>query len=116
VNGRPEGAVKLAAVVLDRRADGNKLGEVLAPLVAPDIQAHPDNPVGAKLIRSSSMRVHRQLACVVHRLGEHGHLLVLAVAGLLEADVVDARADHQAQRSKSGLAHQQEFVDRQVAS
>ena len=91
-------AVQRAAGVLDRRADGDELGEVLAPLVAPDVQAHADDAVRAQLLGLLLHARHRELAGLVHRLREHGQLLVLAVAGHLQADVVDARADHEPER------------------
>ena len=94
MNGRPEGArCSSPPRVLDRGADGDELGQVLAPLVAADVEPHADDAVGAELLGLLLHPRHRQLARLVHRLREHGHLLVLAVArDLLEADVVDARA------------------------
>src|SRR5262249_52309889 len=58
---------------------------------------------------------HRQLACRVHGLRQHAQLLALRHVGVLEADVVDRRADHQPDRIESGLLHEQELVDRQIA-
>ena len=73
-----------AARVLDRGADGDELGEVLAPLVAADVEAHADDAVGAELLGLLLHPRHRELARLVHRLREHGQLLVLAVAGHLQ--------------------------------
>src|SRR3984957_18479971 len=42
------GTVKDAVAVLDGCADGDELGHVLAPLVAPDVQAHADDAVCAE--------------------------------------------------------------------
>jgi hypothetical protein len=70
VNGRPFGARWSSPPVLDRRADGDELGHVLAPLVAADVEAHADDAVGAELVGLLLHARHRQLAGVVHRLGE----------------------------------------------
>jgi hypothetical protein len=51
---------------------------------------------------------------VVHGLREHLELLVLVPPAELEADVVDARPEHQPQRPEPGLADEQELVHRQV--
>jgi hypothetical protein len=36
--------------VADRGPEGDELGEVLPPLVAADVEAHPDDAVGAELV------------------------------------------------------------------
>ena len=107
-------AVKLAVAVLDRRADRDELGHVLAPLVAADVESHADDPVGAELLGLLLHARHRQLARAVHRLREYRHLLALFPAGQLEADVVDRAADHQPERLEARLLDQQELVDGQV--
>ena len=108
------GAVHLAFAVLDGRADRDELGEVLAPFVAADVEAHADDAVGAELVGLLLHPRHRQLARLVHRLREHGHLHRLFPARLLVADVVDRAADDQPERVEAGLLDEQELVDRQV--
>ena len=58
----------LAFAVLDGGADRDELREMLAPLVAPDVEPHSDDPVGAELIRFLFHSRHRELAGLVHRL------------------------------------------------
>jgi len=53
---------------------------------------------------------------VIHGLGEHIHLHVLAEAGHLQADVVDTGADHQAQRFEAGLLYQEKLADPDVVT
>ena len=102
VNGRPFGArCSSPLAVLDGRADRDELGQVGAPLVAADVQPHADDPVGAELVGLLLHARHRQLAGVVHRLGEHVHLLVLAPDRLLEADVVDRAARRPARAGRT---------------
>ena len=86
-----------------------------APVVAADVEANADDAVGAELVGLLLHPGHRELAGLVHRLGEHLHLLALLPLRLLVADVVDRAADHQPERLKAGLADEQELVDRQVA-
>ena len=115
MNGRPFGsAVDLAALVLDRRPDGDELGHVRAPLVAPDLEPDANDAVGAELVGLLLHTGHGQLAGRVHGLGEDAHLLTGLPARLLIADVVDARAHHEADRLKAGLLHAQVLVHRQV--
>ena len=49
-------------------ADGDELGQVLAPLVAADVEPHPDHAVGAELLRLLLHARHRQLPGLIHRL------------------------------------------------
>ena len=107
-------AVHLAALVLDRGADGDELRHVRAPLVAPDVEADSDDAVGAQLIGLLLHPRHRELSGRVHRLGEDAHLLARLPARLLKADVVDARAHHQADRLEAGLLHAQVLVHGEV--
>ncbi len=69
--------VQFAVAVLDGGPDRDELGEVGAPLVAADVQPHADDPVGAELVGLLLHPRHRELAGVVHRLGQHAELLVL---------------------------------------
>ena len=101
--------------MLHRRADRDELGEVRAPVVAADRQAHADDAVGAELVRLLLHARHRQLAGVVHRLGQHAELHVLVPVGLLQTDVVDRAAQHEPERLKTCLLDEQELVDREVA-
>src|SRR6266568_4784826 len=55
------------------------------------------------------------LARVVQRLGELGHLDVLAPARELLADVVDGVAHDQPERLEAGLLDEEELAHRQVA-
>src|SRR6185437_3793192 len=108
-------AVQLAAAVLDRGADRDELGQVGAPLVAADVEAHADDPIGAELVGLLLHPGHGQLAGVVHRLSQHAELLALVPARLLPADVVDRAAQHEPERLEPRLLDQQELVHRQVA-
>ena len=107
-------AVELAAAVLDGRPDRDELGQVGAPLVPADVEPHADDPVGAELVGLLLHARHRQLAGVVHRLGQHVHLLVLAPVRLLEPDVVDRAPDDQPERVEPRLLHEQELAHREV--
>ena len=109
------GPVKLAAPVLDGRPNGDELSQVGAPFVAPDVEPDAHDPVGAELICLLLHARHRELSGVVHRLGQNAHLLVLIPHRLLEADVVDRAAEHQAERLESRLLDEQELIDRQIA-
>src|SRR5207247_4138914 len=106
--------VQLAAAVLDGGADGDELGQIGTPLVAADVQPHPDDAVGAELVGLLLHARHRQLAGVVHGLGEDVHLLVLVPVRLLEADVVDRAPDDEAEWVEAGLLHEQELPHREV--
>src|SRR5581483_3666927 len=86
------GAVDLAALVLDRRTDGDELGHVRAPLITSDLEADPDDAVSTKLIGLLLHPRHRKLARRVHGLCEDAHLLAGLPARLLKSDVIDARA------------------------
>ncbi len=90
--------MQLPAGMLDRGADGDELGQVGAPVVAADRQPHADDAVGAELIGFLLHARHRELAGVVHRLGQNLHLHVLVPVRLLEADVVDRAAKHEPER------------------
>ena len=96
--------MQLAAAVLDGGAHRDELGHALAPVVAPDLQAHADDPVGAELLGLLLHARHRELARLVHRLGKDVHLLALLPLCLLVADVVDRAADHEPERLEAGLA------------
>ena len=74
----------------------------------------PDDAVRAERGGLGFHPGHGQLPGVVHGLGQHVELLVLAPAADLQPDVVDRAAEDQAERPEPGLAHQQELVDRQV--
>ena len=108
-------AVKLAAAVLDRGSDRDELGEVGAPFVASDVEPDADDAVRAELVGLLLHPRHRELARVVHRLGQHAELLTLIPHRLLEPDVVDRAAEHEPERLEPGLLDQQELVDREVA-
>jgi hypothetical protein len=79
-----------------------------------NLETHRDDPVGAEDVGLGLHPGHREFAGVVHRLGERLEFLVLAPPAHLEADVVDARPEHEPERHEPGLAHQQELIDRQV--
>ena len=112
MNGLPAGrAVQHAVAVLDRGADRDELGHVLAPLVATDVESHADHAVRAELVGLLLHARHRQLARSVHRLREHRQLLAFLPAGHLDADVVDRAAHHQPERLEAGLLDEQELVD-----
>src|SRR4051794_9576718 len=100
--------------MLDGGADRDELGHVLAPFIAADVEPDANDAVGADAVGLLLHARHRQLARVVHGLGEDRHLLALLPRGLLVADVVDRRADDQAQRVEAGVLDEQELVDRQV--
>ena len=93
-------------------------GHELQHLLAPDVHLHPqldaDDAVGAEVVGLGAHPGHRQLPGAVHRLGQDLQLLVLRPAAHLEADVVDRRADHEAQRLEPGLAQQHVLRHRQV--
>ena len=102
-------AMQLALAVADRRADGEELGHVLTPLVAADLEADADDPVRAELVGLFLHAGHGELTGGVHRLREHGHLLADLPRGLLEADVVDRRADDEPERVEARLLDEQEL-------
>ena len=56
--------------MLHRGADRDELGQLAAPLVAADVEAHADDAVGAELVGLLLHPGHRELARVVHRLAE----------------------------------------------
>ena len=101
--------------MLDRGSHRDELGEVGAPFVASDVEPHADDAVGAELVGLLLHPGHRELAGVVHRLGQHAELLVLVPHRLLEPDVVDRAAEHEPERLEPGLLDQQELVDGEVA-
>jgi hypothetical protein len=103
-----------ARLGLDRRADRDELGDVVAELLHLDVQPDADDAVRAERVRLGLHPGHRQLPGVVHGLGQHVELLVLAPAADLQAHVVDRAAEHQPERAEPGLADEQELVDRQV--
>ena len=103
-----------AAAGLDGGADGDKLGQVLAPLLPPHLQADADDAVRADAIGFLLHARHRQLAGVVHGLGQRFQLHALVHGGLLPADVIDTGPDDQAERVEAGFFDQQELVDGQV--
>ena len=85
-----------------------------SPLVAADVEAHADDAVCAELVGLFFHARHRELARLVHRLREDGHLHRLLPARLLVADVVDRAADDEAERVEACLLDEQELVHRQV--
>ena len=93
----------LADLGLHRGADGEELGDVRAPLLQLDRQPHRDDAVRAEHVGLGLHPGHRQLPGVVHRLGQHVHLLVLAPPADLQADVVDGGAEHQPEWSEAGV-------------
>jgi hypothetical protein len=56
-------------VGLDRRPDGDELGEVGAELLELDVEPHADDPVGAEDVGLRLHARHRQLAGVAHCAG-----------------------------------------------
>ena len=112
MKGRPFGArCDFAAARLDRRADGDELGQVLAPLLPPDFQTDADDAVRADAVGFFLHAGHREFAGVVHRLGQRFQFLALVQRRLLPADMVDAGADDQAERVIAGFFDEQELVD-----
>ncbi len=109
-------AVKLTLTVFHRRADRDELGEVVTPLVPPNLEPHTDYSVRTKLVGLLFHPSHGQLSRAVHRLRGHGQLLVLPEPPRdLKAGVVEARPNDQSQRVEAGVRDQQELTDRQVA-
>jgi len=106
--------VQHSVAVLDRRADGDEFGHVLSPVIAPDVQAYAHHSVSVQCVCLLFHARHRQLASLVHGLGEHVHLLALPPARHLDTDVVDGAAHHQSQGLEAGLLHEQELVDGEV--
>ena len=96
------------------RADGHELQHVGIPLQPLDLQPHANDAVRAHVGSLGAHARYGQLPRLVHSLREHIHLLVLVPAGVLDAEVVDAGADAQADRLEARLAHQQELVDREI--
>ena len=109
-----DAAAARALLGLHRGADRDELGDVAAELLQLDVQPHADDAVRPQRVGLGLHPAHGQLARVVHGLGQDVELLVLAPPAELEAHVVDRAAEHQAQRPETGLADQQELVDRQV--
>ena len=95
-------------------ADGDELEQVGVPFEALDGQLDADNAVRAHGGGFRAHPVHRQLARMVHGLGQDIEFLVAVPHAVLDAHVIHATADAQADGLKPGLAHQQELVDREV--
>src|SRR5664280_1546118 len=116
---RGEGLAELVAMGdtvlrLDRGADSDELGGILAPFVVVDVEPHADDAVGTELGGLFLHAGHGQLPRVVHGLGQLGELLALPPLPGLDAGVVDRGAHHEPQWVESHLLDQQELVDRKV--
>ncbi len=103
-----------AGQLCSRRAGGQELEHILSPDVGLHAQLHPDDPVRPEVLGLCLHPRHRELARVVHRLGQHPELLVLAPSSQLDPDVVDRRSDDEAERLEAGLAEQDVLGDGQV--
>ena len=106
----------LAGQVPDGGAGCDELQAALAPGVHLHPELHADDAVRAEVIGLGLHARHRELARVVHGLGEDLELLILAPPADLEADVVDRRPDDEAERLEASLAEQDVLRHRQVRS
>lgn len=61
----------ISRVGLHGGPDGEELGYVAAPLLELHLQPHPDDAVGPEDAGFGLHPVHRELAGVIHRLGQH---------------------------------------------
>ena len=99
-------------------ADGGAGGHELQAVLAPGVHLHPqvdaDDAIGGQVIGLGAHPRHGQFPGVVHGLGENLQLLVLVPAAGLQADVVDGRADDEAERLEAGLAEEHVLRHRQV--
>ena len=73
------GVAEILGAMLHRRTDGDELGDLIAPSMEIDLEAHADDSVGPQGIRLFFEALHRELARMVER---RGHSLELA-AGLI---------------------------------
>ncbi len=104
----------VAGAVGNGGADGHELQNVLVPFHALDLQPQADHAVGAQQNGLLLHAAHGEFARLIHGLRQHVHLHAGGPLAVLNAEVVDAGADHQAQRLEPGLAHHDEFIHRQV--
>ena len=109
-----EGMTMIVAVD-DRSADRDELRDVVAPLFMVDLQTHADDAVRAELMRFFLHPVHREFARVVHRLRQHGHLLVLRPRRLLVSHMVDRAANDEADRVEARFLDEQKLACGKVA-
>jgi hypothetical protein len=108
------GAGRRLLVGDDGRADGDELGEVVAVLLELDLESHTDDPVRAERVGLGLHAGHRELAGVVHRLAQLLEFHVLAPLSSLDAHMVDAGAEDEADGPESRLPDEEELVHRQV--
>ena len=81
MNGRPFGArCSSPSRCLRRCRSAMNSARSLAPVVAADVEPDADDAVGAELVGLLLHARHRELARVVHRLRQDGHLLALVPA------------------------------------
>ncbi len=104
----------LVAVRTHGCAGRDELEHFLAPYVLLHPELHPDDAVRAEVVGFRHHARHRQLPGVVHRLGQHLELLVLAPLSALNPDVVNRRADDESERLEARLADQHVLRDREV--
>ncbi len=104
----------LAGQVPDGGAGRDEFQAALTPGVHLHPQLHADDAVGAEVIGLGLHAGHRELARVVHGLGEDLEFLVLVPPADLQADVVDRGADDEAERLEAGLAEQHVLRHRQI--
>src|SRR3982751_4837995 len=87
----------------NRRARRDELEPALSPHVLLRAQVHADDTIGAEAFGFGLHPTHCEFACGVHGLREHGQFLVLSPPADLDANVVDRRADDEAQRLEARL-------------
>ena len=104
----------LALQVPHGGAGGHELQHVHAPRVHLHLQLHAHDAVRAQVLRFGLHAGHGELSGVIHGLGQHLQFLVLAPATHLQADVIDRRAENEAERLEAGLAQQHVLGHRQV--
>src|SRR5580698_7330374 len=113
----PVGAFGTAAVTAQRAYGGpgsDELKNALTPRVGLHPQLNADNAVRAEMVGLGLHPGHGQFPGVVHRLGQDLQFLVLRPSSDLQANVIDRRSDHEAERFEPGLAEQYVLRDRQV--
>ena len=104
----------MALAMHNAGADGDEFQQMLVPFQALDGEFDADNAVRPHRGGLGAHARHREFARVVHGFGEHIHFLVFRPGAVLDADMIDAGADAQADRLETCFAHQQKFVDRKI--
>ena len=106
----------LARAVADRGPNGEELRRVSGRAEAAHLEPNADHSICAEGGGLLLHPLHGELACMVERPGQHLELLVADQPPALKADVVDRRAEHEAERLEARVLDEQVLVDGKVGS